>query len=180
MSQGGKPLVFKETQSLQSVLVLLTRSCAENSTWQRERLAQFGSLWEGRKAGMSQAHSTNTWICSGVPVFLSWHTLSLPNWFTETCWGLEGMEMQSHHHCEESTGLTLRGSIASSAFQQLGGIVASHTSSFYRGKAYRSQVHTAQGLFRLLLFFFNQLGEHVLFLSGHKNENFAPPSLSNI
>lgn len=75
MSQGGKPPVFKKTQSLQSVLVLLTRSCAEqSSTWQTERLAQFGSVVRS-KEGRYQAHSTNTGICSGVSVFLSLHTL---------------------------------------------------------------------------------------------------------
>ena len=73
MSQGGKPPVFKKTQSLQSVLVLLTRSCAEqSSTWQTERLAQFGSVVRS-KEGRYQAHSTNTGICSGVSVFLSLH-----------------------------------------------------------------------------------------------------------
>lgn len=146
MSQGGKPPVFKKTQSL----VLLTRSCAEqSSTWQTERLAQFGSVVRS-KEGRYQAHSTNTGICSGVSVFLSLHTLSLTNWFTETCWVLEDIEMQSHHHCEESAGPTLRGSLASNVFQQLGGIMPSHTSSFHRGRAYTGQVHTAQGL----LFFF--------------------------
>ena len=176
MSQGGKPPVFKETQSLRSVLVLLSRSCAEQSSaWQTERLAQFGSVVRS-KEGRYQAHSTNTRICSGVCVFLSSHTLSLTNWFTETCWVLEGIELQSHHHCEESTGPTLRGSLASSVFQQLGGIMPSHTSSFHGGKAYRSQVHTAHRL----LFFTSWQDMSFFFLSGHQNEDFAAPSLSNI
>lgn len=175
MSQGGKPPVFKETQSLQSVLVLLTRSCAEQSSaWQTERLAQFGSVVRS-KEGRYQAHSTNTRICSGVSVFLSSHTLSLTNWFTETCWVLEDIEIQSHHHCEESTGPALRGSLASSVFQQLGGIMPSHTSSFHGGKAYRSRVHTAQGML-----FFTSWKDMSFFSSGHKNEDFAPPRLLNI
>lgn len=84
--------------------------------------------------------------------------------------------MQSHHHCEESAGPTLRGSLASNVFQQLGGIMPSHTSSFHRGRAYTGQVHTAQGL----LFFFSSWEDMSFFLSGHKNEDFAPPSLSSI